>query len=57
MYQINYALTESKHTRAKLLKMDDEQVELCTIIQKNNLGVLLAETDGLYKSLKCYWTI
>jgi len=35
MYQITYTLPESKHTKSKLLKMDDEQMEIYTIIQKN----------------------
>jgi transposase len=35
MYQITYILPESKHAKSKLLKMDDEQMELYTIIQKN----------------------
>ena len=35
MYQITYTLPESKHTKSKLLKMDDEQAELHQIIQKN----------------------
>ena len=35
MYQITYTLPESKHTKSKLLKMDDEQAELYQIIQKN----------------------
>jgi len=35
MYQITYTLPESKHTKNKLLKMDDQQAELYNIIQKN----------------------
>jgi len=35
MYQICYTLPESKHTKSKLLKMDDEQRELYQIILKN----------------------
>jgi transposase len=35
MYQITYTLPESKHTKSKLLKMDDEQAELYRIICKN----------------------
>lgn len=35
MYQITYTLPESKHTRSKLLKMDDQQAELFQIIEKN----------------------
>lgn len=35
MYQITYTLPESKHTKAKLLKMDNEQAELYQIINKN----------------------
>ncbi len=35
MYEITYTLPESKHTKSKLLKMDDEQAELYRIIQKN----------------------
>ena len=34
MYQITYTLPESKHTKSKLLKMDDEQAELFQIIEK-----------------------
>lgn len=35
MYQITYTLPESKHTKSKLLKMDDQQDELVQIINKN----------------------
>lgn len=35
MYQITYTLPESKHTKSKLLNMDEEQMELHQIIQKN----------------------
>lgn len=35
MYQITYTLPESKHTKTRLLKMDEEQQELHDIIQKN----------------------
>jgi len=35
MYQITYTLPESKHTKSKLLNMDDEQAELYQIICKN----------------------
>lgn len=35
MYQITYTLPESKHTKSKLLKMDDEQAELYQIVNKN----------------------
>jgi hypothetical protein len=35
MYQITYTLPESKHTKTKLLKMDDQQAELYNIIKKN----------------------
>jgi len=35
MYQVTYTLPESKHTKSKLLKMDDEQAELYQIIHKN----------------------
>lgn len=34
MYQITYTLPESKHTKSKLLKMDDEQAELYQIVNK-----------------------
>lgn len=34
MYQISYMLPESKHVRSQLLKMDDQQAELCQIISK-----------------------
>jgi transposase len=35
MYQITYTLPESKHTKSKLLNMDEEQAELYQIICKN----------------------
>jgi len=35
MYQITYTLPESKHTKSRLLNMDDEQAELYRIICKN----------------------
>ena len=35
MYQITYTLPESKHTKSKLLKMDEQQTELYQIIEKN----------------------
>jgi len=35
MYQIEFTLPESKHTKSKLLKMDDQQAELHNIIMKN----------------------
>jgi len=35
IYQITYTLPESKHTKSKLLKMDDQQAELYQIIHKN----------------------
>lgn len=35
MYEISYTLPESKHTKTKLLKMDDEQAQLYHIIEKN----------------------
>jgi hypothetical protein len=35
MYQITCTLPESKHTKSRLLKMDDEQAELYQIIEKN----------------------
>ncbi|MEO9022945.1 MAG: hypothetical protein ABI237_03830, partial [Ginsengibacter sp.] len=34
MYQITYTLLESKHTKTKLLKMDEQQTELYQIIEK-----------------------
>lgn len=34
MYQINYTLPDSKHSKSRLLKMDDEQAELYRIVQK-----------------------
>ena len=36
MYQITYVLPESKHTKTRLLKMDDDQAELFQIIMKNS---------------------
>jgi len=35
MYQITYTLPESRHTKSKLLNMDEEQEELYQIINKN----------------------
>ena len=35
MYQVTYTLPESKHTKTKLLKMDEQQTELYQIIDKN----------------------
>ena len=35
MYEITYTLPESKHTKSRLLKMNDDQAELYQIIQKN----------------------
>jgi len=35
MYQITYTLPESKHTKKRLLKMDDQQADLYQIIEKN----------------------
>ncbi len=35
MYEITYTLPESKQTKSKLLKMDDEQAELYQIVNKN----------------------
>jgi len=35
MYQITFMLPESRHTKSKLLKMDDQQAELYQIIMKN----------------------
>lgn len=35
MYEVTYTLPQSKHTRTKLLKMDEEQAELYRIIVKN----------------------
>jgi len=35
MYELTYTLPESKHTKSKLLNMDEEQMELYQIICKN----------------------
>lgn len=35
MYQITYTLPESKHTKSRLLNMDEEQDELYQIVEKN----------------------
>lgn len=35
MYQITFTLPESKHTKSKLLKMDDQQAELYKMVMKN----------------------
>ncbi len=35
MYEITYTLPESKHTKSKLLKMDDQQAELYQLVMKN----------------------
>lgn len=35
MYKVTYTLPDSKHTKSRILKMDDEQAELYQIIEKN----------------------
>jgi len=35
MYQFTYTLPDSKHTKSRLLKMNDEQAEIYQIIEKN----------------------
>lgn len=35
IYQITYTLPESKHTKSMLLNLDDNQTELCEIINEN----------------------
>ena len=35
IYQVTYTLPESKHTKSMLLKMDEDQTELCKIINEN----------------------
>ncbi len=35
MYEITYTLPDSKHTKSKLLKMDDDQAEIFQIVAKN----------------------
>jgi len=35
MYQITYNLHDSKQTKTKLLKMDEQQAELYKIIEEN----------------------
>jgi hypothetical protein len=35
MYQVTFTLPESKHTKSKLLKMDDEQAKLYRINLKH----------------------
>jgi transposase len=35
MYQITYTLPDSKHTKTRLLKMDEKQQELCDIVNRN----------------------
>ncbi len=44
IYQITYTLPESKHTKSRLLKMDDLQAELYQIIMKNYQGVPTLKT-------------
>ena len=34
MYQLTYTLPDSKHTKSRLLKMDQDQIELYQIINK-----------------------
>lgn len=46
MYQITYTLPESKHTKTKLLKMDEHQAELYQIVEKNFSGVATLKTGG-----------
>lgn len=35
IYQLTYTLPDSKHTKNRLLNMDDQQTELCEIINEN----------------------
>ena len=35
MYEINYTLTDSKHIKSKLLKMDELQTQIYKIVEKN----------------------
>ncbi|GEM_PF-1141307 len=44
MYQITYTLPELKHTKSKLLKMDDKQAELYNLIQEKFQGVPMTKT-------------
>jgi len=44
MYQITYTLPESKHTKNKLLRMDEKQQELRDIVNKNFQGVPTLKT-------------
>jgi hypothetical protein len=49
MYEVSYILPESKHTKKKLLKMDDQQAELYQIIQKNLYGVATLKTGKWFQ--------
>ncbi len=51
MYEITYTLPESKHTKSKLLKMDDEQAELFQIVSKNFQGVANIKTGKSLSSV------
>jgi hypothetical protein len=51
MYKITYTLPDSKHTKSKLLKMDEKQQELYNIIKKNFQGVQTLKT-GRVKKMK-----
>jgi hypothetical protein len=44
MYQITYTLPDSKQTKSRLLKMDEKQLELYQIINKNFQGVATLKT-------------
>jgi hypothetical protein len=46
MYEISYTLPESKHTKTKLLKMDDEQAHLYQKYSEKLLGCPNAENKG-----------
>jgi hypothetical protein len=44
MYQITYTLPDSRQTKTRLLKMDENQQELFNIISRNFQGVATLKT-------------
>ena len=48
MYEITYTFPESKHTKSKILKMDEDQTELYEIIKRNFQGVPMRKTGNVW---------
>ena len=51
LYQITYTLPESKHTKSRLLKIDDQQAELYQICSKNLFDAAILNIVADLKSI------